>query len=60
MKVGLLDSEKDDEHNSISSEEICEVFATQDAVFFGTKPFDRVFKCPLYAHRNTLPVTKSY
>ena len=41
MKFGLLDGGKDADHNGVGCMEISKIFATHDALFFGTKPFPK-------------------
>ena len=42
MKLELHDGEENVEHNGVGFMKISEIFAIEDAFFFGTKPFDRV------------------
>ena len=41
MEYGLLDGGEDGEHNGLGFCVISRTFAMQDAIFFGTKLFDR-------------------
>ena len=43
MKFGLLNGRDAVEHIGVGFGKICKIFATQDAILFGTEPFDRVY-----------------
>ena len=43
MKFGSLESGDDDEHTGALFVKIPEIFVTQNAIFFGMEPSDKVF-----------------
>ncbi len=44
MEFYLFDGGEDGEYNHVSFVEVFKVFVEQNAFFFGTEPFDRVYK----------------
>ena len=47
MKFGSLDGEVNGKHNGVIFVEIFKTSAIQDAIFFATKSFNRVYLLPI-------------